>query len=171
MQAVAAFVIAAAVTQQVNYAPQFWIENNTDDYVEFWIRASNRNRSWSKLKIQPGQLKYAILESADPFDFIICRLDGGKTWIYERASEVQLKGMIADGGQAKSLHLQQYVTRPVYQTSDHGWTAVMVPEYLGSRTVQINSDGRQMSMSVQYEVGHKPPYPPFPRPRPKPKKK
>lgn len=167
MQAIAALVVAAAMTHQVDSAPRFWVENNTGDHVEFWIRASNRNRTWSKIKIEPGKSGYAVLRSADPFDFIVCRLVGGQTWVYERQSGIQLKSLVSGGRQAKTLHLERYVTKPVYQTSNHGAEVVWVQEYLDGRDVQIESDGRQASMSVEYETGHKPPYPPFPRPRPK----
>lgn len=167
MQAIAALVVAAAVAQQVDPAPRFWIENKTDDRVEFWIRASNRNRAWSKIKIEPRNARYAVLKSSDPFDFIVCRLVDGQSWVYERQSGIQLKSLVSGGRQAKTLHLERYVTKPVYQTSNHRAEVVWVQEYLDGRDVQIESDGRQAFMSVEYETGHKPRYPPFPRPRPK----
>jgi len=159
----------AQQAQQAQQAPRFWIENNSDQYIEFWIRASDRNRKWSKIKIQPRQAGYAILRSSDPFDFVICRYAGGGAWIYEQQSRVSLKAIATGAQQVRQLNLYRYAKRPVYQTSQNGGV-VLKTEILEGRDVAIDSDGLDLSMQLEYEGGYQAGYqgetPPPPKPPP-----
>lgn len=103
------FVVACAL-QQVSMREEVRlgvINNTRADFFEFRIRASDRHREWTSVRLDVGESKSIHLVSPDPFDVEIWRWEGDDRWVVSRQSEVYLKDHDEGGS---SVRLERLLT-------------------------------------------------------------
>ena len=140
------------------------VDNNTTQVAELWIRASGRNRDWTKVRIPPGDFRIIQLRSADPFDVKIWRHLGGRDWRESSQSAVRLKSVCANPWiQEYTLLVRDREWRSVAETSTGIKRYRPIYGEPVDSTVPITGGSGGLNLRIESDIGY-----PLPKPKPKP---
>lgn len=128
--------------------PSVEVMNKSWCFTEFRIRASDRRREWTKLRLWPGEGDSISLTSDGPFDIQIWMYAGENRWVAHCRNRLPLKSWLDRSGKSRQLYREPFRQWSVTPVND-GSNAPYEYRELNQQTLVFFADRDHFSWPVE----------------------